>query len=405
MHSLRIVLPIILMVWSVRSADWQEQHCNLRQILGPNTICKDMLFISRNKGWIISEDTTDTDSIIVKTSDGGKNWTKADFSQDAIENRIISTVTKATFPDSLHGWITIGDSLYHTVNGGDDWKLMNQSLKDLGEICFSSDSKGVASKSFDGIVFTTDSGRTWKTSDLQFEEDCHFACSFYFLDSLKGYASFGGCVTSSGTILQTENGGKNWINTNIRGDLIYAVDSVHLLAIGTSEVDFSKFLTVSSDGGKTATTLNSNDISENNTAFMSLDALFDNSGYGIVYGHTFQSKPPYLSLESEDQGHTWEPLSLFGDNPVAGSVYIDESLIVVTESGRLFIREEGNAVTNRITHDSIKNTRNNFRKYLSFDNKTGCCRYGGFSLKGELIKGNSVPSKGLRIITSSDITR
>jgi photosystem II stability/assembly factor-like uncharacterized protein len=160
--------------------------------------CNNIYFINEKRGFIGS----DSGRILI-TNDGGYNW---EIYQTNNKSYIYG---KAFFLDSLNGWLEGG---LQTTDGGNTW-FSGQSLY---SICFVDSLNGWAFN-FYGIVHTTDRGKTWTQ---QFEYDGPYTLpSLSFGDTLNGWAvgwefdnQKGYAV---GIVIHTSDGGINWTKPNI----------------------------------------------------------------------------------------------------------------------------------------------------------------------------------------------
>lgn len=137
-------------------------------------------------------------------------WEKLDSPTSTLLNSL-------SFIDSLTGWVS-GDSglIFHTSNGGKDWQKQyeNDSLNIIN-IFFIDEEYGWASGysqyyepygTF--ILRTTNGGNYWSSEYLRLGEV--IVHSFYFLDSLTGFAVGGPQVFH-----RTTDGGSNWEPVNL----------------------------------------------------------------------------------------------------------------------------------------------------------------------------------------------
>jgi len=117
-----------------------------------------------------------------------------------LSNRYIS------FADNKNGWILRNDTLYHTIDGGNQWDPIKLSINNFEMISFQTADNGVAFTDSDPY-FTIDSGNTWKKAQIERQ----IACSdIYFCDSMSGWIAGSGPAFDAGSILATKDGGKSW---------------------------------------------------------------------------------------------------------------------------------------------------------------------------------------------------
>jgi photosystem II stability/assembly factor-like uncharacterized protein len=165
----------------------------------PDKDIKNICFLDEKRGFIGS----DSGRILI-TNDGGNNW------EIYQTNNKGSIYGKAFFLDSLNGWLE-GD--LQTTDGGNTWFTTGQSLY---SICFVDSINGWAF-SFSGIIHTKDGGKTWTQqfgydgpytlTSLSFGDTLNGWAVGWEFDNQKGYAV--------GIVIHTSDGGINWTKPNI----------------------------------------------------------------------------------------------------------------------------------------------------------------------------------------------
>ena len=142
------------------------------------------------------------------------------YSQDYWE-RIQSPTTERlnsiVFTDSLNGWVCSDSGvIFHTSDAGENWDIQfsNDTLN-LVNLFFLNNQKGWAagwSTFYEPygtfILTTTNGGITWSKERFRVGEK--FANSFYFLDTLKGFA-----VGYPQLFMRTTDGGATWNQVNL----------------------------------------------------------------------------------------------------------------------------------------------------------------------------------------------
>ncbi|KST69498.1 YCF48-related protein [Mastigocoleus testarum] len=179
----------------------------------------DIWFIDPMVGWAVN-----SNGQIIKTTDGGDTWVEQ--LQDNVYLRCIG------FANPLKGWagtLSRGKRLYSTVDGGQNWKLIENILPELAPsaICgLSVVSESVVYGSGTNypnrpprMVRTIDGGATWTAWDMS--EYATLLVDNYFIDENRGWV-VGGKADSSianpsrddviPVVLYTEDGGKTWVN-------------------------------------------------------------------------------------------------------------------------------------------------------------------------------------------------
>ncbi len=191
-------------------SDWILQDSKM------NYGIEDVFFLNRNLGWAVAWklDAPPFGTVILKTTDGGNNWTNSFYREDNIFMHSI------IFLDSLNGWM-----------GGEPHALVN----------------------------STDGGTNWQQADID-------SLTFAFFPVLNiqfdkdnpdyGYAC-GGRFDIAGVTWRTYNGGSNWTPMDIvyapadPVNQLYIFDSLNVIGIGGDPEFFGVFVMRTSDGGVT----------------------------------------------------------------------------------------------------------------------------------------------------------
>lgn len=243
--ALSLITLVLLATTSFAATTWVDQTSNLPSAATTGGL-NDVFFIDDNIGLAVGSDET-----IVKTTDGGSNWTKrsvtgtgatfdcsavyfpsssvgyvvgsqnsdgvvlkstdgGDFWSSALVLIDANLIRDVFFIDDNIGWIC-GDSakpVFKTTNGGGSWVETTDgfSVADKNKIYYgihfvSSQIGWVVGDS--GVIYkTTDGGTNWSA---QTSGTANQLNDVYFADASNGWA-----VGDSGTILKTTNGGTSW---------------------------------------------------------------------------------------------------------------------------------------------------------------------------------------------------
>jgi len=203
--------------------------------------------------------------LIMKTSDGGKTWTRQEKLTDC-------NLTDIFFTDNKNGWIAGGrirsaktnETMSHDERGGD----------------------GI-------ILHTEDGGNSW---DIQFARRGTYLFGIFFSGRNNGWA-----VGEGGLLLRTSDGGRLWSQLPTTGTIkwlngIYFFDKLNGLIVGESET-----VLATNDGGLT---------------WEKINAPADRKFYGFRSFYrdiTFKGNKGWIVgqngtiLSSKDRGRTWEP--------------------------------------------------------------------------------------------------
>lgn len=155
---------------------------------------KGIFFTDDETGWIVGENGT-----IIKTTNGGFDWEQ----QDTNATGVLQSVN---FTDPDNGWIVGGEPsvVLSTQDGGNNWiehAIVDTSL-DLNSIHFANQNSGWIVGKSGTILHTTDAGVSW---NAQVSGTSRTLKDVYFIDSQTGWI-----VGGSGEILHTTDGGTIW---------------------------------------------------------------------------------------------------------------------------------------------------------------------------------------------------
>jgi photosystem II stability/assembly factor-like uncharacterized protein len=174
----------------------------------------DATFTDPDNGWAVGIVGT-----IIHTADGGKTW---ETQVSGTENHLFTVY----FSDKMNGWAA-GDlmTIIHTSDGGKTWEP--QEVEEITEenifaaeviyngLFFHDANEGWLVGEFGTIYHTTDGGTTWKyvdcellqpqTGEDEWEMPRLTLYDIYFTDRERGFI-----LGVDGTMLKTEDGGKEW---------------------------------------------------------------------------------------------------------------------------------------------------------------------------------------------------
>ena len=136
---------------------------------------------------------------------------------ERIQSPTTQRLNSIVFTDSLNGWVCSDSGvIFHTSNGGENWDIQfsNDTLN-LVNLFFLNNQRGWAagwSTFYEPygtfILTTTNGGVNWRKERFRVGEK--FVNSFYFLDTLKGFA-----VGYPQLFMRTTDGGVNWNQVNL----------------------------------------------------------------------------------------------------------------------------------------------------------------------------------------------
>jgi len=158
------------------------------------------------------------DSLLLKTTDGGKTWNKINFTGVTfyvVGDKIFSNIVQLKFMDDSNGYMATGyNGLYKTTDGGNTWSIISSvgcitnGLYALDQNYFFAGGSGC----FEGeLIFKLVNG-VWNRSVSPQLNTRGKIINFNFLN-----ANFGLAASTSGLIFRTFDGGNTWdtITTSI----------------------------------------------------------------------------------------------------------------------------------------------------------------------------------------------
>jgi photosystem II stability/assembly factor-like uncharacterized protein len=157
---------------------------NWFQLKNPSTYCylNSVYFIDANSGYAVGGiDSTNRNSLILKTTNAGTTWTKYILSTSAYLNCVY-------FTDSNNGY-AVGDegTIFKTTNAGTSWSQLSIPIfSDFHSIYFINRNIGYAVGDYSKIITTNDAGNTWnQLSNIAGNTD--YLWSIYFKDPTIAY--------------------------------------------------------------------------------------------------------------------------------------------------------------------------------------------------------------------------
>lgn len=240
---------------------------------------RDLYFVNENTGWVVGDD-----GAIYNTVNGGVNW----IAQNSGTSRDLLSVH---FLDQNTGYITgekvtfgTNTLLLKTVDGGSNWTDISTTdfVYKGNEIYFVNVDTGfigtqIFSGSGDSPVYkTTDGGMNWTATTTAVDDQTFGINSIEFVNDNLGYA-VGTSLYTNGEFLKTTDGGDTWINIlSSNGNYNYlALNEQGHIAVSTSYSPFSSNTQV-----KVFTSVNGGNSWDINTL------AYRGTFYGIDYDNT-----------------------------------------------------------------------------------------------------------------------
>ena len=214
-------------------------------------------FADSLKGWVGGDSGS-----IFYTSDGGLNWIQQ---QTNTTNKIM----RLFFLDENRAWALawadagVGDSLFYgteilkTTDGGENWSVEQYKEENvfLRGIYFLDTLKGFAGGVPGQFLQTTNGGMIWEPANIDSGTFSHFpVIDFKFYNQLFGFAC-GGRFDIAGVIWRTTNGGESWAPLDAQYSPpdevwdIHFFDSLNVMGIGGDPDIFGVGFIKSTDAG------------------------------------------------------------------------------------------------------------------------------------------------------------
>ena len=338
-----VFIFLILFACSIFAQTWETQNSGVKCTL--RSIC----FIDSLNGWIVGDSST-----ILKTNDGGKNWSKQ---SSPIK---FTSLTKIQFVSKAVGFIVgTGGLFMSTSDGGINWAV-NYIMPDssgfsYGDFCFVNENEGWVPGRKEGrnygiglIMHTTNGGKTWEKQLETFtniQTQAKYFSSIKFIDNKIGWALASDYFDagSATLIYKTENSGQKWDNVGrieTYPEIKLEVISKDSLWVGGT------LLATSFDGG-----LHWSYISDNLNQAQLISPVSGLEGW-IYYSYFYTQEKRILF--TKDAGKTWREELKWNGPSIAGMTNRNGYLWIVGTDGYIkkrnsiftSIKEEGSELPN-----------------------------------------------------------
>ncbi len=221
---------------------------------------------------------------IFKTTDAGHSWTN----QPLTGNDSARNYYGVYFTDALNG-IAVGgnktndsiQTILKTTDGGNNWTVITDNLGSmLEDVMFIDTNNGIAVGDKGKILITNDGGTTWTTSAVTGNLTSREFSGVHFFDANTGIVVGGNTANDSiQTIIKTTDGGQNW---NIEVDSIASMLRTVCFYSATEGYTAGDdgVIKFTNDQGITWTRLNI----AGNDSYDIYDINFLNRGFGVACG-------------------------------------------------------------------------------------------------------------------------
>jgi photosystem II stability/assembly factor-like uncharacterized protein len=244
-----------------------------------------------------------SNSVIVQTKNGGKNWLPVFKGPSA------RTFRDIYFMDSQKGW-AVGDSgqFYQTINGGSNWSIVaSASNSSFFCIHFASTMRGWVGSNNGQILKTSNGGTSWTPSIIP---DLDTILNIHFLDSLNGWI-IGGYQSR---VFKTTNGGTSWSELFYSGP-ITRLTKIHFVSPQIGWMAGPEILLTTQNGGNSWTSTTILGISAM-SAFHFEDS--QNVWVGMANGDIFKSTNGGSSWQDQNSPSTQKINAFSFTNPQFG---------------------------------------------------------------------------------------
>ena len=238
----------------------------------------DMSFIDGQTGFAVVLGGND----LYKTIDGGYTWIAYPITPELLNDYLLAIY----FQDELTGFISVGKKVLKTIDGGNNWETVLESLTFYITDIFSPDNVHLYVTDYHGNIYISDdNGANWTNTRIGSSGDLR---DCQIINDSVAYA------LSAFELLKTNNGGNSWntLSTFPGGGGFTFGTCFHFINENIGFIGGTNFLFKTEDGG---VSISENDFNFDNPI---RDIYFLNNDKGILI--TYNSI--YLT---ENQGATW----------------------------------------------------------------------------------------------------
>lgn len=303
----------------------------IRLTKGLENSIRDIWFINRNNGWILSLDG------IFKTTDGGISWTQQTFDTSYF------ALKKLFMVDEQVGY-AVGEKIIKTTNGGIEWNTILEDGNTYYTCFFLNSEKGVVAGQYGKIIMTSDGGINFSTIS---DSGGSLLVSMFFVNENIGFIGGGG-----GTLLKTTDGGVNWLNIQFNDNYI---DGIFFWDASNGCIVSVDKIYKTTDGGLSWNNTYTDPVSD---WFMDIDFLNEQIGVAVSTSGNI--------LTSNDGGTTWTENRNVTDN-LLGISSAQDSLVWICGSVGKILFSTIDEITS-LDNDSMIYEFSSYRLFQNYPN-------------------------------------
>lgn len=237
------------MLFLLTTGTYSQNHWHILNSPTSKNLNK-LYFLNNETGWVAGDQ-----GLIMKTSDGGQNWT-AQITNTA------SNIEEIFMLDEDYGWALgiqppsentkqYGTVILSTSDGGVTWSNYLYPNEFFLATFFIDSLNGWVGGEYGRLMGTTDGGVSWFPANVDSSIFSGFGIrNIEFLTPQYGYAT-GGHFDIVGVIWRTDNGGQSWSVQAVGPEPItdiHFIDSLNIIGVG-GDFDLGSRIVTSSNGG------------------------------------------------------------------------------------------------------------------------------------------------------------
>lgn len=313
----------------LKSEDWGNNWSSINS--GTQNNLNHIKFVSEQVGYILGA----YNNVFLKTENGGTNWLPLD-----LPDLTYPYASNSFFVNEQTGIVIGGDGkILKTTDGGRNWTTKDGGSGNFKSVFFLNEQVGFICGQSNKLIKTIDGGENWTNINM---DAAGYNVSFndiWFTNELTGYL-----LAENGQLYKSSDGGESWtLNFNSGQEFmthVYFVDENVGYMIGSWNYTVI-FKTM--DAGATWTADNSN-YSRGSLSGISMNKSGTKgciTGNGAGFGST--SQPGQILYRTDDSGYSWQNQSmLIGDddfrevkffNNLIGYIIDDYGSVVKTHDG------------------------------------------------------------------------